>query len=70
MDIQSPEIPTSTKEKLLQHAGKACDKKDIAETVCNIVKQKAHKLKPFLAQGAQIQEEELVHLMRDIEEYK
>ena len=70
VDIQAPEIPTSTKEKLSQCVGKACDKKDMAETVCNIVKKKADKLKPFLAQGVQIQEEELVNLVRDIEDYK
>ena len=44
--------------------------KDIGATVCNIVKQKADKLKLFSVQGVQIQEEELVHLVRDIEEYK
>ena len=70
VNIQAPEIQTSTKEKLSQCVRKACDKKDMAETVCNIMNKKADKLKPFLAQGVQIQEEELVNLVRDIEDYK
>ena len=70
VDIQAPEIATSIKEKLLQCVAKACNKKDIAEAVADAVKQKAEKLKPFLVQGVQIWEEELVHLVREIEEYK
>ena len=70
VNIKAPEIRTSRKEKLSQCVRKACDKKDMAETVCNIIKKKADKLKHFLAQGVQIQEEELVNLVRDIEDYK
>ena len=70
VNIQALEIQTSTKEKLSQCVRKACDKKDMAETVCNIMNKKADKLKPFLAQGVQIEEEELVNLVRDIEDYK
>ena len=70
VNIEAPEIQTSTKEKLSECVRKACDKKDMVETVCNMVKKKADKLKPFLAQGVYIQEDELVNLVRDIEEYQ
>ena len=70
VNIEAPEIQTSMKEKLSECVRKACDKKDMAETVCNMVKKKADKLKPFLAQGVYIQEDELVNLVRDIEEYQ
>ena len=42
----------------------------MAESVCNMVKKKGDKLKPFLAQGVYIQEDKLVNLVRDIEEHQ
>ena len=70
VDIQAPQIATSTKEKLSQCVAKVYDKKDMAEAVSDVVKQKAEKLKPFLVQVVEIWEDKLVHLVGEIEEYK
>ena len=70
VDIQAPEIATSTKERLLQCVAKACNKKDMAEAVSDVVKQKAQKLKQFLVQGVEIRDDKLVHLVGEIEDYK
>ena len=58
------------KEKLSECVRKAFDKKDMADTVCNIAKKKVDKLKPFWAKGVNIEEEELENLLSDIEDYK
>ena len=70
VNIEAPEIQTSTKEKLSECVRKACEKKNMAESVCNMAKKTGDKLKPFLAQGVDIQEDKLVNLVKDIEEHQ
>ena len=70
VDIQAPEIATSTKEKLLQCVAKAWDEKSHSRSSIQCGEAESRKVETILVQGVQIWEDKLVHLVGEIEEYK
>ena len=49
---------------------KAQDEKETAEAECDLVKEKARELKRLLVPGMEMSDEELEHLVEEIEDYK
>ena len=68
--IQAGEIPTYTEKKLSECVQKARDEKETAEAECYLVKEKARELKRLLVPSMEMCDEELEHLVEEIEDYK
>ena len=68
--IQAGEIATCTEKKLSECVQKAWDEKERAEAECDSVKEKARELKRLLVPSMEMCDEELEHLVEEIEDYK
>ena len=68
--IQAGDMPTYKEKRLLECVQKARDEKKKAEEDCYSVKQKAIELKQLLVPGVEMCDDELEHLVQEIEDYK
>ena len=68
--MQAGNIPTHTEKRLLECVQNARDEQKKAEEECYSVKQKAKVLKLLMVPSVEMCDEELEHLVQEIEDYK